>query len=133
MESWVTTFRKGQGMSDDVKLRCMNRTGRPQPKMQEVMDQIAAKCDRARLMELYYWCREPGLLEITRAVASMPDAAREPLESFFALGGDPQSIVATWEPGGRLSLVSNNLGEALEVVGYFLADPTGINRESEPN
>jgi len=120
-------------MSDEVKLRCMHRTGRPQPKMQEVMDQIAAKCDRARLMELYYWCREPGLLEITRAVAAMPDATRQALESFLALGGDPQSIVATWETDGRLSLGSSNLGQALEVMSYFLADPTVINRESEPN
>ena len=120
-------------MSDEVKLRCVNRTGRPQPNMQEVMNQIATKCDPARLLELYYWCREPGLLEITRAVAAMPDAAREALESFFALGGDAQSIVASWETDGRLSLESNRLGRALEVMGYFLADPSGINRESEPN
>jgi hypothetical protein len=120
-------------MSDDVKSRCVNRTVRTQPKMQEVMSQIAAKCDRARLMELYYWCQEPGLLEITRAIAAMPESARDALESFFALGGDPHSIGANWEADGRLTLESNNLGEALEVMGYFLLDPTGINRESEPN
>jgi hypothetical protein len=101
--------------------------------MPDVVSQIVAKCDPARLMELYYWSQEPGLLEITRAVAAMPEAGREALESFFALGGDPQSIVATWEESGRLSLESNNLGQALEVVGYFLADPTGINTKSEPN
>jgi hypothetical protein len=120
-------------MSDEVKLRCMGRAARPQPKMQDVMSQIVAKCDPARLMELYYWCQEPGLLEITRAIAAMPESAREALESFFALGGDPQSVSASWEMDGRLLLESNNLEQALEVVGYFLADPTGINRESEPN
>ncbi|HXW24995.1 MAG TPA: hypothetical protein VEK73_09625 [Xanthobacteraceae bacterium] len=120
-------------MSDDVKLRCVGRAARPQPKMPDVVNQIVARSDPARLMELYYWTQEPGLLEIVRAVAAMPAAGREALESFFALGGDPQSIVATWETDGRLSLESNNLGQALEVIGYLLADPTGINRESEPN
>jgi hypothetical protein len=120
-------------MSDDVKLRCMNRTVRAQARMPEVVNQIVARCDHARLMELYYWTQEPGLLEITRAVAAMPEAGREALESFFRLGGDPQSVSISWETDGRLSLESNNLGQALEVVSYFLADPTGINRESEPN
>ena len=77
--------------------------------------------------------QEPGLLEITRAVAGMSQAGREALESFFRLGGDPQTVVASWETDGRLSLESDKLGHALEVVSYFMADPTGINRESEPN
>ena len=120
-------------MSDEVKVRCMNRAAKAQPKVPDVVTQIVAKSDPARLMELYYWSEEPGLLEIIRAVAAMPETGREALESFFALGGDPQSVVATWEATGRLSLESHSLGEALEVVGYFMADPTGINRESEPN
>ena len=117
----------------DVRVRCVNRDTRCQPKMPDVVSRIVAKCDPARLMELYYWSREPGLLEIIRAIAAMPQPGRDALESFFALGGDPQNVAATWAESGRLTLESNNLGEALEVIGYFLADPTGINRESEPN
>jgi hypothetical protein len=120
-------------MSDEVKLRCESRVARGQGRMNEVVNQIIDRCDHARLMELYYWTQEPGLLEITRAVAGMSQAGREALESFFRLGGDPQTVVASWETDGRLSLESDNLGHALEVVSYFLADPTGINRESEPN
>ena len=120
-------------MSDEVKLRCMNRGVRGEARMTEVVSQIVARCDHARLMELCYWIQEPGLLEIIRAIAGMPEAGREALESFFRLGGDPQTIVATWETDGRLTLESNNLGRALEVVTYLMADPTGINRESEPN
>ena len=101
--------------------------------MPEVVNQIVARCDHARLMELYYWTQEPGLLEIVRGVAAMSEAGRDALESFFRLGGDPQNIVASWETDGRLTLESDNLGRALEVVSYFMADPTGINRESEPN
>ena len=119
-------------MSDEVK-RCMSRAAKGETRMPEVVSQIVARCDHARLMELYYWTQEPGLLEITRAIAGMPQAGREALESFFRLGGDPQTVVASWETDGKLSLESDNLGHALEVVSYFMADPTGINRESEPN
>jgi hypothetical protein len=120
-------------MSDEVKLRCMSRAVRGQGRMGEVVNQIIDRCDHPRLMELYYWTQEPGLLEIIRAIAAMPDSGREALESFFRLGGDPQTIVANWETDGRLTLESDNLGRALQVVTYLMADPTGINRETEPN
>jgi len=120
-------------MSDEVKLRCVSRPARGQGRINEVVNQIIDRCNHARLMELYYWTQEPELLEITRAIAALPKAGREALESFFRLGGDPQTIVATWEKDGRLTLESDNLGRALEVVSYLMADPTGINRESEPN
>ena len=58
--------------------------------MGEVVNHIIDRCDHPRLMELYYWTQEPGLLEIIRAIAAMPDSGREALESFFRLGGDPQ-------------------------------------------
>jgi hypothetical protein len=120
-------------MSDEVKVPCSNRGVRAQTRMPEVVSHIVSRCDQARLMEFYYWTQEPELLEIIRAVAGMSKAGREALESFFRLGGDPQTVTATWETDGRLVLESDNLGRALEVVTYLMADPTGINRESEPN
>ena len=119
-------------MSDEVK-GCISRAATGETRMPQVVSQIVARCDHARLMELYYWTQEPALLEIIRAIAGMPESGREALESFFRLGGDPQTVTATWETDGRLSLESDNLGRALEVVTYLMADPTGINRESEPN
>jgi hypothetical protein len=120
-------------MSDDIRVRPVTRTAKRKPKLPDVVGRIVEKCDPARVMELYYWSREPGLLEVIRAIAAMPEDGREALESFFAVAGDPSTVAATWEQSGRLTLESNSLGEALQVIGYFLADPTGINRESEPN
>ena len=120
-------------MSDELKLRSVGRAVRGQGRLGEVVNHIIDRCDHPRLMELYYWTQEPGLLEIIRAIAAMPESGREALESFFRLGGDPQAIVATWETDGRLTLESDNLGRALQVVTYLMADPTGINRETEPN
>ena len=120
-------------MSDQVKLHQLSRTVKIEPKLPDVLTQIVAKSDPGRLMELYYWSQEPGLLNIIRAISALPEAGRQALESFFALAEDPQSVVATWESTGRLSLESRSLGEALAVIGYFLEDPTGVVRESEPN
>ena len=120
-------------MSDEVKLGCMNRGVRGETRMPEVVSHIVSRCDHARLMELYYWTQEPALLEIIRAVAGMSESGREALESFFRLGGDPQTVTTTWETDGRLVLESDNLGRALEVITYLMANPMGINRQSEPN
>ena len=73
-------------MSDEVK-RCMSRAAKGETRMPEVVSQIVSRCDHARLVELYYWSQEPGLLEIIRAIAGMPESGREALESFFRLGG----------------------------------------------
>jgi hypothetical protein len=37
-----------------------------------------------QLMELHYYANEPGLLEIARALAALPDGAREQLREFLA-------------------------------------------------
>ena len=68
--------------------------------MPQVVSQIVARCDHARLMELYYWTQEPALLEIIRAIAGMPESGREALESFFRLGGDPQTVRRHGKPMG---------------------------------
>jgi hypothetical protein len=120
-------------MSDEVNVHFTDRGVRGETRMPEVVSHIVSRCDHARLMELYYWTQEPGLLEIIRAIAGMSESGREALESFFRLGGDPRTVTATWETDGRLVLESDNLGRALEVVTYLMADPTGVTRESEPN
>ena len=53
--------------------------------------------------------------------------------TFFTLVGDPQSVVATWEPSGRLSLESRNLDQTLSVARYLLGASPTITRKSEVN
>src|SRR5262249_61615510 len=114
-------------MSDEVKLRCMNRGVRGETRLPEVVNQIVARCDHARLMELYYWIQEPGLLEIIRAIAGMPEAGREELGSFFRLGGGPQTVTPPWETGGGPALGAGNFGRGLEGGKDLYGDPKGVN------
>jgi hypothetical protein len=99
--------------------------------VKDIVGQIVARCDPARVMELYYWSQEPGLVEIMRAIAAMPEATREALESFIAISGDPESVVASWGTTGRLSLESRGVGETLSVVKYLMEDPNGLILKSE--
>lgn len=90
--------------------------------MPEVVNQILSRCDHARLLELYYWSQEPWLLEIIRAVAGTNDAAREALQSFFALGGDPQHVNVTWASTGKLYLESLDSTQISAVAQYVPSD-----------
>ena len=101
--------------------------------VKDIISQIVARCDPARMMELYYWSQEPGLLEIMRAIACMPEATREALESFIAISGNPESVVASWGATGRLSLESRGVGETLSVIKYLIEDPNGLILKSEPH
>ena len=42
----------------------------------------------AEALELYYWSREPGLIEIIRGIATMPESTRAAIEAFIALARD---------------------------------------------
>src|SRR3979409_2421122 len=100
-------------MSHPEVKQCARTLANSEPKLPELLQQIMAKSSHERIVELCYWAQEPGLLNIIRAVSAMPDQAREALDSFFALVGDSQSVVAQWESSGRLVLESPQLGEAL--------------------
>lgn len=68
---------------------------------------LLAACDSpAQALELCYWSKEPGLIEIVRALALMPDEARSAIEVFVALARNAASIEAELDARGVLSLVS---------------------------
>lgn len=59
--------------------------------------------DSSRLLELYYWSQEPGVIEMVRAFLEMNETTRLMVGNFM-LTAHPQSVVATLDPAGRLVL-----------------------------
>lgn len=59
--------------------------------------------DESRLLELYYWSQEPGVMEMVRAYLEMNERARLTLGNFL-LTVRPQSIVASRDENGALIL-----------------------------
>jgi len=97
------------------------------PRSRKTIQAVLAECrDSAHLFELYYFSREPAMLEIMRAVAAMPEEARASLEAFFTMSHEPGAIAAQWDTAGRLTLSSPQVGHTMALM-RFCAD----NEEAE--
>lgn len=69
-----------------------------------------------RILELYYWSREPELLATIRAIIAMPPASQAALATFLEIAGDPQSVAACVDGHGNLTFTSPHIAEALAEV-----------------
>ena len=78
----------------------MSRTS---PAWEVIQTLVNGGADPSRLLELYYWTREPGIVELIRAYLSMPEAAQRSLGDFL-LNAKPRSIAAEVDTQGRLLL-----------------------------
>src|SRR5262249_42009376 len=92
----------------------------------KVIQSVLAECeDSSRLLELFYLSREPGLLEILRAVAALPEETRASLEAFFTMSHEPASIKAGWDRSGRLTLASPQVGHAMAIMRFCAENEDG--------
>ena len=73
----------------------------------QLLHRLANNCKNpARLIELYYWSREPELAEIMREVVALPDESKAILHAFFRLaegGGDAVTVTVGAEGDVTLS------------------------------
>jgi hypothetical protein len=71
----------------------------------ETTASIIAKCgDPARVLEFYYWSRQPGLSDLIRAFLALPATSRTALGALLTKTPDPQLISIRVEKNGRLTL-----------------------------
>jgi hypothetical protein len=71
---------------------------------------VSSETDASRLLEMYYWTREPGIVELIRAYLDLPDRTQRHLSDFL-LKNRPQSVASTIDQQGRL-LLSRDDGAA---------------------
>jgi hypothetical protein len=94
------------------------RQSRSHARTKDVLQSLLARgCDPALIAEMYYWTREPGMLELIRAIAALPEEARSALEAFFAMSHEPTAVAARWD-GGRLTLTSPQVGQTVAIMQY---------------
>ncbi|HEY5380324.1 MAG TPA: hypothetical protein VIJ78_12415 [Pseudolabrys sp.] len=67
---------------------------------------VSSGTDPSRLLELYYWTREPGIIELIRAYLDLPEATQRSLGDFL-LNTKPRMIEAAFDTQGRLVLSRN--------------------------
>lgn len=94
---------------------------------------LLAGCDNpAHVLELDYWSREPGLLEIMRGIAMMPEDARATIEAFLLLARNTTAVTVGLDQRGVLTLSSQQAARTFALAQYaateddFDADSTGL-------
>jgi hypothetical protein len=88
--------------------------------------------DSSRLLELYYFSREPDILEIMRAIAALPEETRASLEAFLAMSPDPAAVAARLDGAGRLTLSSSQVGQTMAIMA-FCAENDDAEKPLLPN
>jgi hypothetical protein len=102
------------------------RQANSQSRSTEILETlVAGGCEPALIVEMYYWTREPGMLDLIRAIAALPDEARSALEAFFAMSHDPAAIAAKWDTVGRLTLASPQVGQTMALMQYCAENEDG--------
>lgn len=104
------------GLSRRTRVRAQPRREAQSERLIRML--VAASGSAAGLLELYYWSREPGMLDTVRSIVAMPEKSRAAFEAFVALAGDPRSIDATLDPQGALTLTSPGSVKAVALASY---------------
>jgi hypothetical protein len=84
------------------------------PLLETVVRQIESP---ERVLELLYWSREPDLLDAIRGIAAMSPADQAKLCAFLAMAVDSDSIAASLDNAGRLTLSSPEAATAVAEAG----------------
>jgi hypothetical protein len=90
----------GDSIGEDVEFSHDNQTDL----LVTVQNLIAQASDIERLLECYYWCEEPGLVELIRAFLATPAEAQTAVRAFFAAAVMRSSITASIDASGALIL-----------------------------
>ena len=85
---------------------------------------VAACDDPAVALELLYWSREPGLVQVIRAIATMPEETRAAVEAFVGLARDPRTVRAKLEHNGALTLESREATRTVALAQYVAETET---------
>jgi hypothetical protein len=109
------------------RARVKRRSIKPKhdPATERLIRLLVAACDDpAAALEVYYWSKEPGLREIMRGIAVMPDEARAAIEAFVALARDAKSVTADLDGRGALILASVEAAKTVAQAQLAVAEET---------
>lgn len=88
----------------------------------DTRSRVIAALDKANswshVLELHYWTREPGMLDIVRALVAMPEDTRAVIETFLAMVNEPAAVAADLDSVGRLTLTSPQMGRSLAIMQF---------------
>ena len=94
-----------------------------EPRDELLIRALVAGCDKpAEALEVYYWSKEPGLIEIVRAIATMPEEAQGRDRGFRRLGPRSETVSGHLDPRGVLTLASVQAAKTVALAQYAAAN-----------
>ena len=117
-------FEQGQQLMNKTRHNQRKRTGPKSTRTTEhLVRALVAGCGSpAQVLELYYWSKEPGLIDVIRGIVAMPEETRAALEAFMAISREAKSVVATLDRFGVLSLTSANALKTVALAQHAAED-----------
>lgn len=114
----------------NIQGRRRKSTSARQKARERLIRVLLAGCENpARALEIHYWSKEPGLIEIMRGVVMMSEEARGAIEAFIALAGDTRSVTARLDRNGLLTLLSPRAARSVTLAHHAAAsDRPGQSR-----
>lgn len=95
----------------------MSHSQQKRPCLDAVLEHVMRQLESPKqALELFYWTREPDLLEAVRAIAAMSPQSRATLCAFLAVAGDAESVDADMDRNGNLTLTAPGIPEGLAQV-----------------
>jgi hypothetical protein len=89
----------------------------------ELLRHLATHHEPSRVIELYYWSREPDLTEVMRQFIALPQQAKKALRAFLHMATeDAGSVAVVVGPNGELTLSSPVVAELVKRLNVG-ADP----------
>jgi hypothetical protein len=124
LRGWRYIFEQGQQLMNKTRHNLRKRTGPKSTRTTEhLVRALVAGCGSpAQVLELYYWSKEPGLIDVIRGIVAMPEETRAALEAFMAISRDAKSVVATLDRCGVLSLTSENAMKTVALAQHAAED-----------
>jgi hypothetical protein len=92
-----------------------------EPELQRLVVQIVRTTPLPRLLELYYWTQEPGMVACVRWLAALPPDILGAIRLFIDAAAGDSSLTARFQDG-RLELQASQAKDALAMVDYMLRD-----------
>ncbi len=130
MSQSAKSKRKGAEATREDGAPLNSRDGTPD--LPRLIASIGRNNDWSCVAELYYWSREPGILEIIRSLMAMPERTRACIEAFFSIAHDPATVAAELDAAGRLTLTSAQVRQAVAIM-QFCVENEDLETPPRPN
>ncbi len=97
--------------------------------LRRTLAQLIMKSDApAQMIELHFWSRETGVLDVVRTFVALNESVKDALRAFLKLARDARTITAKIDSAGHLIMSAPHVTETFAQAAYLMAKPRNGHR-----